>query len=187
MIPAAQIKMAKAAAAPAAAIKEESLVWPRTAAPVVAAADEADEAADEADEAIEEAEEPAVAEALAPVAVVVASVLVVVAVAVSEPVRVVSDAVLVVASAVEHERVLGRSVTPPRAQIPLAALRVAILKGVSRSVERSNTRGCWRHTLLLLRRALASNAAGHVVQERGALADASRIQAALLRECTSRA
>lgn len=85
---AAQIRMAKAAAAPAAAIREESLVWPRTAAPVVAAA----EAADEAEEAMEEAEDAAVAEAPeppAPVAVVVVSVLVLVAVGVSEPLRVV--------------------------------------------------------------------------------------------------
>lgn len=75
--------MAKAAAAPAAAIREESLVLPRTAAPVLVGADEV---ADEAEEAIEEAEEAAVAEAPAPVAVV-ASVWV--AVAVSEPLRVV--------------------------------------------------------------------------------------------------
>jgi hypothetical protein len=64
--------MAKAAAAPAAAIREESRVWPRTAAPVVAAADEADLEADE--EALE-----------APVPVVEAPVLV----AETEPDRVV--------------------------------------------------------------------------------------------------
>lgn len=46
--------MANAAAAPAAAIREESRVWPRTAAPVVAAAEEADlEAEEEALEASE--------------------------------------------------------------------------------------------------------------------------------------
>lgn len=96
---------------------------------MVAAAEVAEVAADEAEEAMEEAEDAAVAVALeppAPVAVVVASVLVSVAVAVSEPLRVVWEAVLVVASAVEHERVLGRSVTPAGAQMPLAALRVAI-------------------------------------------------------------
>lgn len=48
--------MAKAAAAPAAAIREESRAWPRTAAPVVAAAEEADE------EALEAAEPVVVAE-----------------------------------------------------------------------------------------------------------------------------
>lgn len=82
--------MAKAAAAPAAAIKEESLVWPRAAAPVVAAADEA---ADEAEEAMEEADEAAVAEAPEPVVVVVSMVVVdlvasaLLAVGVWEPLR----------------------------------------------------------------------------------------------------
>lgn len=121
------MRMAKAAAAPAAAIREESLFWPRTAAPVVVAADEADDAAEETvDEEEEDAEEDAaVEEALAPVAVVEASVLVV---AVAEPLRVVSDAVLLVAAVVEQETVLGRSVTPPRAQIDLAAWSVAAMK-----------------------------------------------------------
>lgn len=72
----------------------------------MAAAVEAEEAAEEAVE-----EEPAVA-------VVEASVLVV---AVMVPLRVVWDAVSLVfisLVAVEHETVVGRSVTPPRAHIP---------------------------------------------------------------------
>lgn len=132
------MSIAKAAAAPAAASREESLVWPRIAAPVVAAADEA------ADEAAEEDE--SVVDAVAPVAVdaAVASVEVSVLVEVTEPLRVVSVVVLLVAEAVVAAPVLeleqttaeGRSVTPPRAQIFLATSRVAVAQRESRSANK---------------------------------------------------
>lgn len=74
---------------------------------------------------------------VAPVALVDPSVMV----EVTEPLRVVSVAVLLVAVAVvaaaapvlEQTTALGRSVTPPRAQICLAAWRVAAVQGESRS------------------------------------------------------
>lgn len=54
-----------------------------------------------------------------------------------------------------------------------------------RLVKKSNTPGCWRHTLLLLLRALASDTAGHVIQERRSAANAMGVKAALLGECAS--
>ena len=127
--------MAKAAAAPAAAIREESRVWPRTAAPVVAAAEEADW---EAEEEELEAAEPVV-EALVLVAVTEPDRVVSVAVDWALPVLVslvlpvvVPEAVPVAAvpvaveAPVEQVTALGISVTPPRAQIDLATLRVAV-------------------------------------------------------------
>lgn len=121
--------MAKAAATPAAAIKEESLFWPRTAAPVVAAVGEGE--ADVAD--VAEVPEAVVADLVAdlvadepvPVGVADAVLGLSVLVPLSVPLGVVCDEVLVRA-ALLHVTVLGRSWTPPRAQICLAATRVSV-------------------------------------------------------------
>lgn len=117
------MKIAKAAAAPAAAMKEASLFWLSAAAPVVAAAVEA--------AALEE-EDSWVLEACVPVTRVEVSVVF----AAAELV-VVGDAVAVLLpvealdAADEHATVSGRSVTPPRAQMDLAALRVSVARNWS--------------------------------------------------------
>ena len=121
--------MAKAAAPAAAASREESRVWPRTAAPVVAAAEEADLEAELAVDEAPEADEPVVealvlvgaAEPVRVVSVAVAVVLPLVLVSVELPVAVPAED----PAAVEQTTVAGRSVTPPPAQMPLATWRVA--------------------------------------------------------------
>jgi hypothetical protein len=127
--------MAKAAAAPAAASREESRVWPRTAAPVVAAAEEADLEADE--EALEAAvpvvEVPVLVAETEPDRVVLVPVAceLPVLVSVELPVEVPEEVPVAAAEPEEEpadevqEMVLGRSVTPPREQMPLATWRVA--------------------------------------------------------------
>lgn len=146
--------MAKAAAAPAAAIREESRVWPRTAAPVVAAAEEAEW---EAEEEELEAAVPVV-EALVLVAVTEPDRVVSVAVDWALPVLVslvlpvvVPEAVPVAAVPVaveEQEIVLGRSVTPPREQMPLATWRVAAGRKKKTAVSSySNYPGSLEHIL----------------------------------------
>ena len=113
------MKTAKAAAAPAAAMKEASLFWLSAAAPVVAAA---------VDAAALEEDDSWVLKACVP-ETVVAPVLF----AVAEPV-VVGDAVAVLLpveafdASDEQATVFGRSVTPPRAQMDLAALRVSVAR-----------------------------------------------------------
>lgn len=117
------MKTAKAAAAPAAAMKEASLFWLSAAAPVVAAA---------VDAAALEEDDSWVLKACVPETVVVAPVLF----AAAEPV-VVGDAVAVLLpvealdASDEQATVLGRSVTPPRAQMDLAALRVSVARSWS--------------------------------------------------------
>lgn len=127
--------MAKAAAAPAAAIREESRFWPRMAAPVVAAAEEAAEEAEE--EALEAAdpvvEAPVLVAETDPDRVVLVAVdcALPVLVSVEVPVEVTEEVPVAEDEPEEdpeeevQEIVLGRSVTPPRAQIPLATWRVA--------------------------------------------------------------
>lgn len=113
-------------------------MWPRIAAPVVAAAEEA---AEEAEEAALEAAEPVV-EALVSVVVTEPDRVVLEAVDCALPVVVslvlpvvVPEAVAAVPVALEEpedevqEMVLGRSVTPPREQMPLATWRVAARNG----------------------------------------------------------
>jgi hypothetical protein len=116
--------MANAAAAPAAATSEESL-WVRGATPVLVSAAEADEALFED-----------VVEALVPVTVVESEVLVAPAVSVPDlvPVSVELELEVVLVPELELDWLLeqttsvGRSVTPPRAQIDLATLMVAAVK-----------------------------------------------------------
>lgn len=118
--------MANAAAAPAAATSEESL-WARAATPVLVAAAETDEALFE--EAVE---------AFVLVAVVESEVSVVLEVSVLDlipvSVKLELELVLVLAPELELDLLLeqttsaGRSVTPPRAQIDLATLMVAVVK-----------------------------------------------------------
>lgn len=114
------------------------MLWPRIAAPVVAAADEAADEAAEEDEPVDEPVDESVVE---PVVDAVVSVEASVLVVVTEPLRVVSvavflDAVVVLAVAaleLEQTTALGRSVTPPLAQIFLAAARVSVVQRESRS------------------------------------------------------
>ncbi|MBZ6374539.1 MAG: hypothetical protein LBE67_05875 [Kocuria palustris] len=106
--------MANAAAAPAAATSEESL-WVSAATPVLVAAAEADEALLEAE-----------AEALVPVTVVAPEV----SVLDLFPVSVELELSLVEVPELEPDLLeqttsVGKSVTPPRAQIDLATLMVA--------------------------------------------------------------
>lgn len=117
--------MANAAAAPAAATSEESL-WVSAATPVLVAAAETDEAPFEA------MVEASVVEALVPVTVVEAEVLVAPEVSVLDLVPVSVELVLVpeleLDLLLEQTTSVGRSVTPPRAQIDLATLMVAVVK-----------------------------------------------------------
>lgn len=110
--------MANAAAAPAAATSEESL-WVRGATPVLVAAAEADEALFEA-----------VVEALVPVTVVESEVSVpdLVPVSVELELELVLVPELELDLLLEQTTSVGRSVTPPRAQIDLATLMVAVAK-----------------------------------------------------------
>lgn len=176
--------MANAAAAPAAATSEESL-WVGGATPELVAAAEADEALSEA-----------VVEAWVPVTVVESEVLVAPAVSVPDLVSELELDLLL-----EQTTSVGRSVTPPRAQIDLATLMVAVMKNnVSAHCVCSGIRCAYvvmwnnpalmysigdrgkerEHTILVCLRAFISNAAGDIVQEGLGLADALEVNAAAL-------
>lgn len=176
--------MAKAAATPAAAIKEESLFWPRTAAPVVAAVGEGEaDVADVAD--VAEVPEAVVADLVAdepvPVGVADAVLGLSVLVPLSVPLGVVCDAVLVRA-ALLHVTVLGRSWTPPRAQICLAATRVSVgYKGARVSTDDFVPHE-GKRTLLLLLVAPGGDTAADFVQEGLRLANAGHIKTTLRRK-----
>ena len=117
--------MANAAAAPAAATSEESL-WAIAATPVLVAAAETDEALEDG------------VEALVLVAVVESEVFVALEVSVLDlvvlSVELELELALVLVPELELDLLLeqttsaGRSVTPPRAQIDLATLMVAVVK-----------------------------------------------------------
>jgi hypothetical protein len=130
--------MAKAAAAPAAAMKEASLFCPSTAPPLVAAAEVEDAVAEPEVEVFSVPdvvvdEDFVVVVSAVPLTVVSEPLAVVVPLvevveALSELVVEVPEAVVLDAPVVQAT-VLGRSVTPPAEQIPLAALRVSVESG----------------------------------------------------------
>lgn len=129
--------MAKAAAAPAAAKKEASLFCPSAAPPVVAAAEVEDAVAEPELEVFSVPDlvvdkDFVVLASAVPLTVVSEPVAVVVpeVVLVEELSEVVAEApeVLVLDAPVVQATVLGKSVTPPAEQIPLAALRVSVVK-----------------------------------------------------------
>jgi hypothetical protein len=163
------MRIANAAAAPAAATSEESLcLIPAT--PVLVAAAEED--------ALAELEALSVVEALVPVVVVLPSVLVAaealvaVLVPVVVPVSVEEVELEVELALLEQTAAVGRSVTPPRAQRDLATFRVAV-RGVSyvlrtyphKMIVGPDGASRESHTLLICRGALIGNTAGDIAKE----------------------